>query len=62
MHHLEIDNRGMKDYEEFINLDRYVDFYHVISQKTYDQLNKLHTKNIFNSLLGKSKFILSNRR
>ena len=47
MHHLELDNRGMKDYEEFINLDRYVDFYHVISQKTYDQLNKFTSKKIF---------------
>ena len=47
VHHLEFDNKGMKDYEDFINLDNYVDFYHVISQKTYDQLIKFTSKKIF---------------
>ena len=47
MHHLEFDNKGMKNYEDFIKCDNYVDFYHVISQKTYDQLVNLQTKKYF---------------
>ena len=47
MHHLEFDNKGMKNYEDFIKCDNYVDFYHVISQKTYDQLVKFTNKKIY---------------
>lgn len=38
-----------KEYlKEFYERDKYVDYYHVISKKTYLQLNKLTNKNIFN--------------
>ena len=47
VHHLEFDNKGMKNYEDFIKCDNYVDFYHVISQKTYDQLVKFTNKKIY---------------
>ena len=47
IHHLEINNQGKDFRDDFEKLDRYVDFYHVPSLKTLDQLTKLTTKKIF---------------
>lgn len=43
IHHIDFENFKKK---EFIKLDKYVDFYHVISKKTEEQVRELTNKKI----------------
>lgn len=47
IHHIDESKFDEKQKEEFYERDKYVDFYHVISEKTFKQLVKLTDKKIF---------------
>ena len=47
IHHIDEDKFNDIEKEEFLERDNYIDFYHVISNKTYSQVNKLTDKPIF---------------
>ena len=47
IHHIDESKFDEKQKKEFYEIDKYVDFYHVISEKTYEQLVKLTDKKIF---------------
>ena len=46
VHHIDEDKFNEKEKEEFFKRDEYVDEYHVISKKTYQQVSKLTQKKI----------------
>ena len=48
IHHIDEDKFNNEEASNFINRDNIVDLYHVISDKTYKQVNKLTTKPIIN--------------
>ena len=46
-------DKDSQDIKRIKELDRYIDEYHTISQKSFDQLNKITEKeNKFNTFLG----------
>ena len=47
VHHLDLENFSSSDYKQFLNVDKYVDYYHVLSSKTEEKLRKLSNKEIF---------------
>jgi len=47
IHHIDEDKFNDVEREEFLERDKYVDFYHVISSKTHSQVKKLTEKPIF---------------
>ena len=47
IYHIDFENFKKEDEKNFYKLDKYVDFYHVISLKTKEQLQKLTTKKIY---------------
>lgn len=47
VHHLDLDNFTVNEYRQFINIDKYVDYYHVLSIKTEEKLRKLTNKKIY---------------
>ena len=48
IHHIDEEKFKGKEGKEFYKLDKYVDFYHTISEKSLNQLNKLTRKKIYN--------------
>ncbi len=46
IHHIDFDKFGKKEEKDFYNRDKFVDEYHVISDKTKKQVEKLTTKKI----------------
>ena len=46
IYHIDFEKFDKKDEEDFYKRDQYVDIYHVISKKTYDQVKKLTNKKI----------------
>ena len=47
IHHIDEDKFNDIEKEEFLERDKYIDFYHVISNKTHSQVKKLTKKPIF---------------
>ena len=47
IYHIDFENFKQEDEKNFYKLDKYVDYYHVISLKTKEQLQKLTTKRIY---------------
>ena len=46
IYHIDFEKFDKNDEKDFYERDQFVDFYHVISKKTYDQLRKLTDKKI----------------
>ena len=46
IHHIDEDKFDHKELSDFINRDKYIDLYHVISNKTYKQVEKITKKQI----------------
>ena len=46
IYHIDFKKFDKNDEEDFYKRDQYVDIYHVISKKTYDQVKKLTNKKI----------------
>ena len=59
IYHIDFENFKQEDEKNFYKLDKYVDYYHVISLKTKEQLQKLTTKRIYSIHFGKSKSFFS---
>tara|TARA_X000001036_G_scaffold76679_2_gene68179 strand:+ start:24961 stop:25881 length:921 start_codon:yes stop_codon:yes gene_type:complete len=47
VHHLDLDNFSIQEYRDFLKVDQYVDYYHVLSSKTMMKLQKLTNKKIY---------------
>ena len=52
IYHIDFENFKQEDEKNFYKLDKYVDYYHVISLKTKEQLQKLTTKEFIASHFG----------
>ncbi len=48
VHHIDFDKFKGREKRNFYKLDKYVDYYHTISDKSFTQLDSLTTKNIYN--------------
>ncbi len=48
IHHIDFDKFKGREKRNFYKLDKYVDYYHTISDKSFTQLDSLTTKNIYN--------------
>ncbi len=47
IHHLDMENFSRSDYKNFLKIDKYVDYYHVLSSKTLVKLQRLTNKKIY---------------
>ena len=52
VYHIDFENFDKKEKDDFYERDKYVDFYHVISLKTKQQLEKLTKKRLSRYLFG----------
>tara|TARA_B100001250_G_C19800182_1_gene790690 strand:- start:260 stop:1180 length:921 start_codon:yes stop_codon:yes gene_type:complete len=47
IHHLDMESFSRSDYKNFLKIDKYVDYYHVLSSKTLVKLQRLTNKKIY---------------
>ena len=62
IHHIDEDKFTKSEREEFQNRDQYINAYHVISDTTFEQVDKLTSKPVYKIPLGKSKYMVYNRK